>query len=141
MDKRSTTDKVVQALEALKRAGKPVTLSGVAKRAGIERKTIYNHPELLLKVKQAAESRNVANPAPEPKSSRGKSVGEDRIARYRNDIRRLEDEKAKLLYQNKLLMEDILAMQTRLSELEEAVRLRAEPVARMSLSKRLRKNK
>lgn len=35
----------------------------------------------------------------------------------------------------------ILEMQTRLSVLEEAVRSRAESVARMSLSKRLRKNK
>lgn len=72
MDKRSTADRL-QALEALKRGGKTITVSGVAKKAGLERKTIYNHPELLLRVKQVAETRNAANQGSEPNLDRGKS--------------------------------------------------------------------
>ena len=129
MDKRSTADKVLQALEALKRGGKTITVSGVAKKAGLERKTIYNHPELLLRVKQVAETRNAANQGSEPNWDRGKSPEEERIARYRDDIRRLEEEKAKLLYQNTLLTEKLLAVQRRLFELEEAMRSRpTEPL-------------
>lgn len=143
MDKRSTTDKVLQALEALKRGGKTITVSGVAKKAGVERKTIYNHPELLLRVKQVSETRNAANQASELNLDRGKSLEEERIARYRDDIGRLEEEKAKLLYQNKLLTEKLLAVQRRLFELEDAMRSRpTEPlVAVPSPPKSSRKNK
>ena len=97
----------------------------------------------MLRVKQVAETRNAANQGSEPNWDRGKSPEEERIARYRDDMRRLEEEKAKLLYQNTLLTEKLLAVQRRLFELEEAMRSRStEPlggraVATQKLTKEL----
>ncbi len=57
------------------------------------------HRHFQITFFRAAETRNAANQGSEPNLDRDKSPVEERIARYRDDIRRLGEEKAKLLYQ------------------------------------------
>lgn len=58
-DVRARIDK---ALTALRRSGGPININAVAARAGVTRKTIYNHPDLREKIRAQA----TVTPAPDP---------------------------------------------------------------------------
>lgn len=122
MAKPSTLEKVQKAIEALKKGNKAITIAGVAKKAGIERKTLYNNPDLLLMVKQAMAIQETKIEPKPTGQTKAVSILEERIKDYRQEIQNLQREKAKLLSQNKILTEEVLRLQRRIDELEETIK-------------------
>ncbi|MED1919100.1 DUF6262 family protein [Bacillus thuringiensis] len=119
---QSTSDKVLKALESLRKGSKPITVAGVAKKAGIERKTIYNNPALLQRIKQVKEIQGNKKKQQSVEKAKSSSIQEQRIKRLRDEIAKLSFEKAKVLHQNMLLTEEKLLLQRRVFELEETIR-------------------
>jgi len=59
-------DAIEQALRDLRRRRQPVNVNAVARRAGVSRKTIYNHTDLLERIRDHRQQPRVvvAEPAP-----------------------------------------------------------------------------
>jgi len=121
MTNQSTSDKVIKALESLKKGSKPITVAGVAKKAGIERKTIYNNPDLLQRIKQVKDLQKISNNQSVEKM-KTPTLLEERLKRQREEISKLTVDKAKVLHQNMLLTEEKTLLQKRIYELEETIR-------------------
>lgn len=83
---------VIAAIRKLDRTGQPITVAGVAARAGVDRSYIYAHPELLAEIRQrrAATPIKLA-PRPAAESSTVASL-QARLASAHEEIARLKTE-------------------------------------------------
>jgi len=53
INREKTTVKVVEAIQKLKKKKANITITSVAKEAGVTRQTLYNRPDLKLKIDEA----------------------------------------------------------------------------------------
>lgn len=98
----ATRRKITKALREMRRKGLTINPHALANYAGIARKSIYNHPDLLKQIR--AESTNAPRPAPTaPEPSTKSGV----VAALREQLRaqkqRYETELAELRAENKRL--------------------------------------
>lgn len=117
INREKTTVKVVEAIQKLKRKKMKITISSVASEANVTRQTIYNRPDLKLKIDEAI---SLMNDKKKPKEVDNKnSVQEKRIKRLQEELKQSSDEKLKLLDQNVFLTEEIINLQRKIADLEE----------------------
>lgn len=117
INREKTTIKVVEAIQKLKRKKMKINISSVANEAKVTRQTLYNRPDLKLKIDEA---NSLMNDKKEPKEVNNKnSVQEKRIKRLQEALKQSNDEKLKLLDQNVFLTEEIINLQRKIADLEE----------------------
>lgn len=110
-----TTEKVVKALEKMKKSKSPITIKSVSERANISRKTIYNRPDLKAMIE---EMQSLQSDLKGSKKEESFSQAE-RIKRLREKNKELIEDKRMILEQNMILTKEITKLQNRLSDLEE----------------------
>ncbi|MEN0651385.1 DUF6262 family protein [Caldifermentibacillus hisashii] len=114
-----TTEKVIEALETLKKGKDPITIKSVSEKANISRKTIYNRPDLKAMIEETQSLQSDLNsPKKEKRKPKGSSQAEQ-IRRLREKNKQLVEEKKMILEQNMLLTKDITKLENRLTDLEE----------------------
>lgn len=119
INREKTTVKVVEAIQKLKRRKMKITISSVANEANVTRQTLYNRPDLKLKID---EVNSLMNDKKKPKEVDNKnSVQEKRIKRLQEELKQSNDEKLKLLDQNVFLTEEIINLQRKIADLEEKI--------------------
>lgn len=117
MNREKTTVKVVEAIQRLKKKKMKISVSSVAKEAKITRQTLYNRPDLKVKID---EVNSLMNDKKKSKAVDGKhSVQEQRIKRLQEQLSQSKDENLKLLDQNIILTEENIKLQRKIAELEE----------------------
>ncbi|MEB6551516.1 DUF6262 family protein, partial [Heyndrickxia sporothermodurans] len=114
-----TTEKVIEALETLKKGKDPITIKSVSEKANISRKTIYNRPDLKAMIEETQSLQSDLNsPKKEDSKPKGSSQAE-RIKRLREKNKELVEDKKKILEQNVILTKKVTELQNRMSDLEE----------------------
>lgn len=117
INREKTTVKVVEAIRRLKRKKMKITISSVAKEAGVTRQTLYNRPDLKIKID---EVNSLMNDKEKSKTVDDKhSVQEQRIKRLQEKLVQSKDENLNLLDQNVILTEENIKLQRKIVELEE----------------------
>lgn len=117
INREKTTVKVVEAIQKLKRKKMKITISSVANEANVTRQTLYNRPDLKIKIDEA---NSLMNDKKKPKEVDNKnSVQEKRIKRLQEELKQSNDEKLKILDQNVFLTEEIINLQRKIADLEE----------------------
>ncbi|UUV24522.1 MULTISPECIES: DUF6262 family protein [Lysinibacillus] len=119
INREKTTVKVVEAIQKLKRKKMKITISSVANEANVTRQTLYNRPDLKLKIDEANSLMNDKKRTKEVDNKN--SVQEKRIKRLQEELKQSNEEKLKLLDQNVFLTEEIINLQRRIADLEEKV--------------------
>ena len=114
----NTTRKVVEALNSLKKAKKTINKSTVAREAKIERKTLYNRPDLVAMIDEA-KSLMEDSKTPQKKEQGSGNLQQARFLKLREKVKELQIEKQKLLDQNVELTESVLDLQRKVADLEE----------------------
>lgn len=117
INREKTTVKVIEAIQKLKRKKIKITISSVAKEAGVTRQTLYNRPDLKIKIDEANSLLNDQKKAGKAEDKR--SVQEKRIKRLQEELAQSKDENIKLLDQNVLLTEENIKLKRKIAELEE----------------------
>src|SRR5690625_3726683 len=114
MSSPSVNKKIIERLTAideaiinLKRGKNKLSIAQIAKKAGIARKTIYNHAELKERCDQAIyiqqlEESNI-NPNAK-KSVSGRKLLEQRYNNVKEELKREQEKNAKLLENNRQLV-------------------------------------
>lgn len=104
-------ERVEKAITNLKRGNKKLSISQIAKKAGIARKTIYNHPELKERCNQAIylqeqqfkkEEGNENNHTTKPLS--GRKLLEQRYKNAKEALKKEQEKNAQLLENNRQLV-------------------------------------
>lgn len=117
----STTQKVTEALNRLKKSKKKLTISSVAREANITNKTIYNRPDLKAMIDETINLRldkeKVKGDKPTP--TKGSLTQKARIEKMRVQIKDLQQEKIEILEQNAQLTDMVLKLKREMAELEE----------------------
>lgn len=117
INREKTTVKVVEAIRRLKRKKMKITISSVAKEAGVTRQTLYNRPDLKIKID---EVNSLMNDKKKTKKIDDKqSIQEKRIKRLQKELAESKDENLKLLDQNVTLTEENIKLKRKIAELEE----------------------
>lgn len=111
--KQESFEKVKKAIVSIKRSKDKMSINKIAKKAGIERKTIYNNPDILQYCKQEIEVQNELKKASEEvsatiespqKPSSSRQILERRYNKAKEKLKIEQDKNAKLLYQNNELV-------------------------------------
>lgn len=117
INREKTTVKVVEAIRKLKRKKMKITISSVAKEAGVTRQTLYNRSDLKIKIDEA---NSLMNDKKKPKKIEDKqSVQEKRIKQLQEKLAQSKDENLKLLDQNVIMTEENIKLKRKIAELEE----------------------
>lgn len=123
-NRAKSTMKVEEALKALKKAGKPISLASVAKEANISRKTLYNRPDLKAMVEEAISLQSDLKvpemPAKRSKRQNGKLQAE-RIEKLRAENKQLKEDKKSLLTENAKLTTENQNFKRRIYDLERYI--------------------
>ncbi|TRM11039.1 hypothetical protein FH966_04470 [Lentibacillus cibarius] len=133
--------KIDQAISNLRRGKKKLSISKIAEKAEIARKTIYNRPELKQRCEQAIhiqEEQNrageevAASSVPQVEKNRpltGRKLLEERYRRSREDLKLERERNAKLLENNRQLVLEKAELKNRIQMLQQqADRLNAQKV-------------
>ncbi len=97
---KETIDKVNKAIDKLKRKGKPINFESVGKEAGVSRATLYNNDQLkerILSLRAISKSGNVENIVEIKKDKM--HLKDEKIASLRERVKKLEEDKKKLILQ------------------------------------------
>lgn len=83
--------RISRALNALRRSGKPISIKTVAERAGVSRKTIYQHADLREQIRAHANTRP---PTPEPAATDNSIISALRaqLTATEFEVKKLKDE-------------------------------------------------
>lgn len=114
-----TTEKVVEALEKLKKGKAPITIKSVCEKAEIARKTIYNRPDLKAMVEEAQSLQNDLSSQNKAENKKRGSLQAERLNKLIEANKALKDDKKKLLEQNMILTKRITQLENRLVDLED----------------------
>jgi predicted nuclease with TOPRIM domain len=114
-----TTEKVVEALEKLKKSKAPITIKSVSDKANISRKTIYNRPDLKALIEETQSLQSDLKIATREESNPKGSTQAERIKRLREKNKLLIEEKKMVLEQNMILTTEVTNLKNRLADLEE----------------------
>ena len=97
---KETIDKVNKAIDKLKRKEKPINFESVGKEAGVSRATLYNNDQLkerILSLRAISKSGNVENVVEIKKDKM--HLKDEKIASLRERVKKLEEDKKKLILQ------------------------------------------
>ena len=94
---KATIDKVNKAIDKLKRKRKPINLETVCKEAGVSRATLYNNPQLKERI-LSLRAISKASPLDDVVAVK-LQLKDDKFSALREQIKKLEDEKKKLIEQ------------------------------------------
>lgn len=75
-------DAIEQALHDLRRRHQPINVNAVARRAGVSRKTIYNHTDLLERIRNHRQQPRAVPAEPAPASAGHNAI----ISALRNEL-------------------------------------------------------
>ena len=95
---KATIDKVNKAIDKLKRKGKPINFETVYKEAGVSRATLYNNPQLKERI-LSLRAISKASPLDDVVAVKKLQLKDDKISALREQIKKLEDDKKKLIEQ------------------------------------------
>lgn len=114
MSSQSINDKTIERLKAideaivnLKRGKNKLSIAQIAKKAGISRKTIYNHSELKERCDQAIHVQQLEQAKKNPNDEKvlsGRKLLEDRYRRSKEELKREQEKNAMLLENNRQLV-------------------------------------
>lgn len=133
-------NRVDQAISNLRRGKKKLSISKIAEKAGIARKTIYNRPELKQRCDQAIhlqEEQNRAGqevaagsvPQVENRPLTGRKLLEERYRKSREGLKLEREKNARLLENNRQLVLDNAELKNRIQMLQQQIeRLKAQKV-------------
>ncbi|REE81234.1 hypothetical protein A8990_11968 [Paenibacillus taihuensis] len=127
-------EKVDRAITNLKRGNHKLTIAGIAKKAGIERKTIYNRPDLKERCTQAIAIQKELVKGPHEvddgvklKSSENLADQKDRLKR---ELEKVKNGNAKLLENNRKLVLEKHELLAQIESMQELIKeLRNKKVA------------
>lgn len=123
-NRAKSTMKVEEALKALKKVGKPISLASVAKEANISRKTLYNRPDLKAMVEEAislqSDLKDLEMPAKRSKRQNG-TLQAERIEKLRAENKQLKEDKKSLLTENAKLTTENQNFKRRIYDLERYI--------------------
>lgn len=120
--REETIEKVQKAIKKLSKFDSKLSISKIAKEAGLERKTIYNNASLLEKCKQAIELQRLSQlPIEETtrKQSMRQNTLEERYKRLKEDLKNEREKNAMLLHNNKELVLENHNLESKIVYLEE----------------------
>lgn len=122
-----TTEKVMKALETLKKKNLPINVSSVSKTANVSRKTIStNRPDLKAMIEEAQSlQKDLGASNRKETKSRGTTQAE-RFKRLREKNKQLIEDKKMILEQNMILTKENMKLKERLADLEEKLYAQAE---------------
>ena len=95
---KETLDKVNKAIDKLKRKNKPVNFETVCKEAGVSRATLYNNAQLKERI-LSLRAISKASPLDDAVKKDKIQLKDDKIASLREQVKKLEDDKKKLIVQ------------------------------------------
>lgn len=133
-------ERIDQAISNLRRGKKKISISKIAEKADIARKTIYNHPELKERCEQAIHIQDEQNRASqeaaagsstqtETKPLTGRKLLEERYRRSREDLKLEREKNAKLLENNRQLVLEKAELKNRIEMLQQQMeRLKTQKV-------------
>ncbi|MUK89340.1 hypothetical protein GMD78_13305 [Ornithinibacillus sp. L9] len=133
-------NRIDQAISNLRRGKKKLSISKIAEKAGIARKTIYNRPEIKQRCDQAiliqdeqskAEQEVAASSVPqvENRPLTGRKLLEERYRKSREDLKLEREKNAKLLENNRELVLEKAELKNRIQMLQQQMeRLKAQKV-------------
>lgn len=97
---RETIEKVNKAIDRLKRRKKPINFETVCKESGVTRATLYNNPQLkerILSLRAISKASPLDDVIAVKKDKM--QLKDDKIAALRERVKKLEDDKKKLIVQ------------------------------------------
>jgi len=100
-------NKIDEAIVNLKRGKKNLSIARIAKKAGIARKTIYNHAELKERCDQAIHIQELEQSNKDPNAKKpiaGRKLLEQRYRNTREEFKKEQEKSAKLLENNRQLV-------------------------------------
>lgn len=124
-NRAKSTMKVEEALKALKKVGKPISLASVAKEANISRKTLYNRPDLKAMVEEAISLQSDLKGPEMPPAKRSRrqngALQAERIEKLRAENKQLKEDKKSLLTENVKLTTENQNFKRRIYDLERYI--------------------
>mgnify|MGYP001279727042 CR=1 FL=1 len=99
--------KIDEAIVNLKRGKNKLSIAQIAKKAGISRKTIYNHAELKERCDQAIHVQELEQSSKNPNAKKqitGRKLLEQRYRNTREELKKEQEKNAKLLENNRQLV-------------------------------------
>lgn len=96
-----------KAIVNLKRGKNKLSIAQIAKKAGIARKTIYNHAELKERCDQAIHIQELEEAKKNPNNKKvlsGRKLLEDRYRRSKEELKKEQEKNAMLLENNRQLV-------------------------------------
>lgn len=134
LNRAKSTFKVDEALDHLKKHKLPINIKSVSNQAGISRKTVYNRPDLRLKIDEAISLQNDITHFKTAERKPKGSVQAERIEKLREKNKKLIEEKKAILEQNIILTKENSMLKQRLHDLEEILQLQRNfKVAQMDI--------
>src|SRR5690625_2556662 len=100
-------EKIDEAIVNLKRGKNKLSIAQIAKKAGIARKTIYNHAELKERCDQAIHIQELEQSNKDPNAKKpiaGRKLLEQRYRNTREEFKKEQEKNAKLLENNRQLV-------------------------------------
>jgi hypothetical protein len=128
--KITTREKVEQAITNLKRGKKKLSIAKIAEKAGVERKTIYNNPDIREFCNQAIQ---IQKGKQEAKAGVADSPGENKVPsereRLKDRVRKLteglaieQEKNSKILEKDRQLVVENAQLKSRVEMLENQIR-------------------
>ena len=118
LNREKTNKRVQDALKKLKKKKTIISLSQLAKEAGVSRQTLYNRPDLKGKLD---ELNSLTMDKQNSKQVQGKktTTQESRILKLKDELQKVKGDYTKLLDQNVALTEMNFRKDAKIAELEE----------------------
>jgi hypothetical protein len=123
LNRAKSTLKVDEALNHLKKLKLPINIKSVSDQAGISRKTVYNRPDLRLKIEEAISLQNDIKQFKTAEKKIKSTVQSERIEKLREKNKQLVEDKKAILEQNRILTKENNMLKQRLHDLEEILQL------------------
>lgn len=97
---KETIDKVSKAIDKLKRKNKPINFETVSKEAGVSRATLYNNAQVKERI-LSLRAISKASPLDDVIAVKKDKIQlkDEKIATLRKQVKKLEDDKKKLIVQ------------------------------------------
>src|SRR5699024_10800459 len=125
-------EKIDEAIVNLKRGKNKLSIAQIAKKAGIARKTIYNHAELKERCDQAIHIQDLEQRNKNPnikKPISGRELLEQRYRNTREELKKGHEKNAKLLENNRQLVLEKDRLKSHIQLLQSKIeRLEAQKV-------------
>lgn len=96
--RKETEEQVSRVIDQMKREGRKISFSSVAERAGVSRTTLYSHERLAERIRGLAAF-SEGGQAVKERVPVGKNGFSDRIKILREQVKKLESDKEKLIVQ------------------------------------------